>query len=58
MKISIKIANKLSTCLFKINSTFIAKLDKINNDLNNKLNKEINVRFGKINTKLASFFFL
>ena len=41
VKVNIKIANKLSAHLFKINSTFIIELGKINNDLNNKLTAEI-----------------
>src|SRR5581483_9067198 len=46
--------DKFDTCISDINSTFTAKLDRINNELNNKLNEEVNAGFGKINTKLNS----
>ena len=46
--------DKFDTCISDINSTFTAKLGRINNDLNNKLNEEVNAGFGKINTKLNS----
>ncbi|RGB22116.1 hypothetical protein C1646_776614 [Rhizophagus diaphanus] len=46
--------DKFDTCISDINSTFTAKFDRINNDLNNKLNEEVNARFGKINTELNS----
>ncbi len=47
-----KITNKLSAYLSEINSTFIVKLSRINNELNNKLNEEVNVGFSRINIKL------
>ncbi|RGB23181.1 hypothetical protein C1646_729011 [Rhizophagus diaphanus] len=46
--------DKFDTCISDINSTFTAKLDRINDDLNNKLNEEVNAGFGKINTELNS----
>ena len=46
--------DKFDTCISDINSTFTAKLGRINNDLNNKLNEKVNVGFGKINTELNS----
>src|SRR6266496_4807965 len=46
--------DKFDTCISDINSTFTAKLGRINNDLNNKLNEEVNAGFGKINTELNS----
>src|ERR1051325_572969 len=46
--------DKFDTCISDINSTFTAKLDRINNELNNKLNEEVNAGFGKINTELNS----
>ncbi|PKK58076.1 hypothetical protein RhiirC2_857949 [Rhizophagus irregularis] len=42
------------TCISDINSTFTAKLSRINNDLNNKLNEEVNAGFSKINIELNS----
>lgn len=46
--------DKFDTCISDINSTFTAKLGRINNDLNNKLNEEVNARFSKIYTELNS----
>ena len=46
--------DKFDTCISDINSSFTAKLGRINNDLNNKLNEEVNAGFGKINTELNS----
>jgi uncharacterized protein YlxP (DUF503 family) len=46
--------DKFDICISDINSTFTAKLDRINNELNNKLNEEVNAGFGKIITELNS----
>ncbi|GBB95701.1 hypothetical protein RclHR1_00260006 [Rhizophagus clarus] len=43
--------DKFYTCISNINSTFTAKLSRINN---NKLNREVNAGFSKINTELNS----
>ncbi|RIA88677.1 hypothetical protein C1645_825964 [Glomus cerebriforme] len=49
-----KIANKLFTYFFGINSTFIADLSRINNKLNNKVNEKVNAKFSRINTELSA----
>src|ERR1044072_8914915 len=40
--------DKFDTCISDINSTFTAKLGRINNDLNNKLNEEVNAKRSNI----------
>ena len=44
--------DKFNTCISDINSTFTAKLGRINNELNNKL--EVNAGFVKTNTELSA----
>ncbi|RGB23918.1 hypothetical protein C1646_773810 [Rhizophagus diaphanus] len=50
-EVNTKIANELSACLFKINSTFTAELVRNNNELNKKLITEI----AKINSRDAGY---